>query len=72
VGLGFGGLLALGCDSQQKAESDPISELRQAAAQSVPPGFQEELFLSGRTEPTALRFAPNGRLVLQSREPAAG
>ena len=67
VGLAFGGMLALGCESREKADSDPISELRQAAAQAVPPGFQEELFLSGRTEPTALRFAPNGRLFVAEK-----
>ncbi len=34
-----------------------------AAAASLPPGFQEEIVISGLTEPTAVRFSPDGRAL---------
>jgi glucose/arabinose dehydrogenase/PKD repeat protein len=38
-----------------------------AAAASLPPGFQEEIVFSGLTEPTAVRFAPDGRVFVAEK-----
>jgi glucose/arabinose dehydrogenase len=54
-----------GCDQAKLAE--PVSEAASAIAQAIPPGFQEELFVSGRTEPTAVRFAPDGRVFVAEK-----
>jgi glucose/arabinose dehydrogenase len=37
------------------------------AATSLPEGFQEELVISGRTNPTAVRFAPNGQVFVAEK-----
>ena len=37
------------------------------AAASLPPGFQEEIVFSGLTEPTALRFSPDGRVFVAEK-----
>jgi glucose/arabinose dehydrogenase len=58
-------LVLAGCDQAKLAE--PVSEAESAIAQAVPPGFQEELFVSGRTEPTAVRFAPDGRVFVAEK-----
>ena len=36
-------------------------------AASLPPGFQEDIVFSGLTEPTALRFAPDGRVFVAEK-----
>jgi glucose/arabinose dehydrogenase len=38
-----------------------------AAAASLPPGFQEEIVFSGLTEPTAVRFSPDGRVFVAEK-----
>jgi glucose/arabinose dehydrogenase/PKD repeat protein len=38
-----------------------------AAAASLPPGFQEEIVFSGLTQPTALRFSPDGRVFVAEK-----
>jgi glucose/arabinose dehydrogenase len=38
-----------------------------AAAVSLPTGFQEQIVFSGLTEPTALRFAPDGRVFVAEK-----
>jgi glucose/arabinose dehydrogenase/PKD repeat protein len=38
-----------------------------AAAASLPPGFQEEIVISGLTEPTAVRFSPDGRVFVAEK-----
>src|SRR5262245_37612383 len=38
-----------------------------AAAATLPPGFQEEIVFSGLTEPTALRFSPDGRVFVAEK-----
>jgi glucose/arabinose dehydrogenase len=38
-----------------------------AAAASLPPGFQEEIVFSGLTEPTAVRFSPDGRIFVAEK-----
>jgi glucose/arabinose dehydrogenase len=55
----------LGC--QTARESELTARSQEAAAQQVPAGFQEELVLSGRTEPTAVRFAPDGRVFVAEK-----
>jgi glucose/arabinose dehydrogenase len=37
------------------------------AAASLPPGFQEEIVFSGLTQPTALRFSPDGRVFVAEK-----
>jgi glucose/arabinose dehydrogenase len=39
----------------------------QAAAASLPPGFQEEIVFSGLTQPTAVRFASDGRVFVAEK-----
>jgi glucose/arabinose dehydrogenase len=43
------------------------SSIESAAAASLPPGFQEEIVFSGLTEPTALRFSPDGRVFVAEK-----
>ncbi len=38
-----------------------------AAGASLPPGFQEEIVFSGLTEPTAVRFSPDGRVFVAEK-----
>jgi glucose/arabinose dehydrogenase/PKD repeat protein len=38
-----------------------------AAAASLPPGFQEEIVFSGLTQPTAVRFSPDGRVFVAEK-----
>jgi glucose/arabinose dehydrogenase/PKD repeat protein len=38
-----------------------------AAAAAPPPGFQETVALSGLTQPTAVRFAPDGRIFVAEK-----
>jgi glucose/arabinose dehydrogenase len=38
-----------------------------AAAASLPPGFQEEIVFSGLTQPTAVRFASDGRVFVAEK-----
>jgi glucose/arabinose dehydrogenase len=40
---------------------------RRADAATVPPGFQEEIVFSGLTEPTAVRFSPDGRVFVAEK-----
>ncbi len=49
------------------APPEPVGELAQPLAQSIPPGFQEELFLSGRTEPTAIRFTADDQVMVAEK-----
>ena len=37
------------------------------AVASVPPGFQETVALSGLIQPTAVRFAPDGRVFVAEK-----
>jgi glucose/arabinose dehydrogenase len=43
------------------------SAVEPAAAASLPPGFQEEIVFSGLTEPTAVRFSPDGRVFVAEK-----
>jgi glucose/arabinose dehydrogenase len=38
-----------------------------AAAASLPPGFQEEIVFAGLTQPTAVRFSPDGRVFVAEK-----
>jgi glucose/arabinose dehydrogenase/PKD repeat protein len=38
-----------------------------AASASLPPGFQEEIVFSGLTQPTAVRFSPDGRVFVAEK-----
>jgi glucose/arabinose dehydrogenase/PKD repeat protein len=38
-----------------------------AAAASLPPGFQEEIVFSNLTQPTAVRFSPDGRVFVAEK-----
>ena len=38
-----------------------------AAAATLPPGFQEEVVFSGLTEPTTVRFSPDGRVFVAEK-----
>ncbi len=38
-----------------------------AASATLPPGFQEEIVFSGLTQPTALRFSPDGRVFVAEK-----
>jgi glucose/arabinose dehydrogenase len=38
-----------------------------AAASNLPPGFQETAVITGRTLPTAVRFAPNGQVFVAEK-----
>ena len=38
-----------------------------AASASLPPGFQEEIVFAGLTEPTAVRFSPDGRVFVAEK-----
>jgi glucose/arabinose dehydrogenase len=40
---------------------------QRAAAASLPPGFQEEIVISGLTQPTAVRFSPDGRVFVAEK-----
>jgi glucose/arabinose dehydrogenase/PKD repeat protein len=40
---------------------------RPAAGQTLPTGFQESIVFSGLTEPTALQFAPDGRVFVAEK-----
>jgi glucose/arabinose dehydrogenase len=44
-----------------------LSATEPAAAASLPPGFQEEIVFSGLTQPTALRFSPDGRVFVAEK-----
>lgn len=48
------------CGTADRAED--VGELEQAA--TVPSGFTDEAFVSGLTNPTAMAFAPDGRLFV--------
>jgi glucose/arabinose dehydrogenase/PKD repeat protein len=43
------------------------SDAEPVAAASLPPGFQEEIVFSGLTQPTALRFSPDGRVFVAEK-----
>ena len=45
----------------------PLTTTRPAAAVSVPTGFQEEIVFSGLSEPTAMRFSPDGRVFVAEK-----
>ena len=55
--LKLGGVVALLAltASEKDRRTEPAAPVEEAIAQAVAPGFQEELFVSGRTEPTAVR-----------------
>ena len=38
-----------------------------AAAVTVPPGFQQQTVISGLTEPTTVRFSPDGRVFVAEK-----
>jgi glucose/arabinose dehydrogenase/PKD repeat protein len=38
-----------------------------AASASLPPGFQEEIVFAGLTQPTAVRFSPDGRVFVAEK-----
>ena len=44
-----------------------VATMRPAAAASLPPGFQEEIVFSGLTQPTAVRFSPDGRVFVAEK-----
>jgi glucose/arabinose dehydrogenase len=44
-----------------------LSTPEPAASASLPPGFQEEIVFSGLTEPTAVRFSPDGRVFVAEK-----
>jgi glucose/arabinose dehydrogenase/PKD repeat protein len=59
-----GALLALMLVTASLAVSTPPES---ASAASLPPGFQEEIVFSGLTEPTAVRFSPDGRVFVAEK-----
>jgi glucose/arabinose dehydrogenase len=44
-----------------------LGTTEQAAGVSLPPGFQESIVFSGLTEPTAVRFSPDGRVFVAEK-----
>jgi glucose/arabinose dehydrogenase len=44
-----------------------LTTVAPAAGASLPPGFQEEIVFSGLTEPTAVRFSPDGRVFVAEK-----
>jgi glucose/arabinose dehydrogenase/PKD repeat protein len=44
-----------------------LTTSKPAAAVSLPPGFQEEIVFSGLSEPTAVRFSPDGRVFVAEK-----
>ncbi len=44
-----------------------LSTPRPAASASLPPGFQEEIVFAGLTNPTAVRFSPDGRVFVAEK-----
>ena len=52
-----------GCASDRSAEE--VGEQQQAA--TVPSGFTDETFISGLSNPTAMAFAPDGRLFVSQQ-----
>jgi glucose/arabinose dehydrogenase len=44
-----------------------VSTAQPAAAATLPPGFQESTVFSGLTNPTAVRFAPDGRVFVAEK-----
>jgi glucose/arabinose dehydrogenase len=61
-------VLLTGCGRKGASEGgEPVVEQREPAARALAPGFQEELFISGRTEPVAVRFAPDGRIFVAEK-----
>ena len=49
-------------DPGEPAPAEPIQTVVSAA--TVPSGFVDEVFASGLTNPTAMEFAPDGRLFV--------
>src|SRR5262245_9422667 len=43
------------------------STIEPAASASLPPGFQEEIVFAGLTQPTAVRFSPDGRVFVAEK-----
>ena len=41
-----------------------VATSRPAEAATLPPGFQESVVISGLTQPTAVRFSPDGRVFV--------
>jgi glucose/arabinose dehydrogenase len=63
--VGF--LVALGgCPAPGTEPAEPGPE-RAQLAQTLAPGFQEHLVISGRTQPTAIRFARNGHVFVAEK-----
>jgi glucose/arabinose dehydrogenase/PKD repeat protein len=60
----LGALVAVTLVASSLAVSTATQE---AAAASLPPGFQEEIVISGLTEPTAVRFSPDGRVFVAEK-----
>lgn len=44
-----------------------IAAISSASAATLPPGFQEQIVISGLTEPTAVRFAADGRVFVAEK-----
>ena len=44
-----------------------LASARAAVASTLPPGFQETPVITDRTEPTAVRFAPNGKVFVAEK-----
>jgi glucose/arabinose dehydrogenase len=55
---------SVACTSDKNSEA---SNARAPVAQGLPAGFKEELVVSGRTQPTAVRFASNGRIFVAEK-----
>jgi glucose/arabinose dehydrogenase len=50
------------------ASTDSLAPLTAPPAATLRPGFQESVVFSGLTNPTAVRFAPDGRVFVAENE----
>jgi glucose/arabinose dehydrogenase/PKD repeat protein len=63
----FGAIVAATLVASSAAVTTTFTTTEPAAAASLPPGFQEEIVLSGLTQPTAVRFSPDGRVFVAEK-----
>lgn len=62
-------VLGAGCNEPDSAGTpQELAVANETLATSLPPGFQEELLVTGFTELTALRFSPDGRLFVAEKQ----
>ena len=67
LGAGLVALLAVASPAPAAFEGSGAAAELMAAQSTVPPGFQETVAFSGLDQPTAVRFAPDGRIFVAEK-----